>query len=116
MLTKGSFQISESIFVRVGLYHGTEALCQVLETKQIIYTTNHNLRWDEWLEFDISQPDLPQAAKLCLSICSIKKRKNRCDTTMLFWFVHFSVAFKRLLACTIKKLIIMSDACCINVV
>lgn len=73
------------------MFHGTEAVCQVLETKQITYTTNHNLRWDEWLEFDISQPDLPRAAKLCLSICSIKRRKNRCETTMLFWWVPHSL-------------------------
>ena len=79
--------ISDSIFVRIGLYHGTESLSEVLETKQITYSTNHNLRWDEWLEFDISQPDLPNAAKLCLSICSVKKRKNRSETTMLFWYV-----------------------------
>ena len=58
---------------------------KVLETKQMVYTTNYNLRWDEWLEFDLSQPDLPRAAKLCVSICSVKKRKNRSETTMLFW-------------------------------
>lgn len=83
--------ISDSIFVRIGLYHGTESLSEVLETKQITYSTNHNLRWDEWLEFDISQPDLPNAAKLCLSICSVKKRKNRSETTMLFWYVFNKV-------------------------
>jgi hypothetical protein len=56
-----------------------------MDTKQLVYTTNVNLRWDEWLEFFISQPDLPRATKLCLSICSVKKRKNRPETTMLFW-------------------------------
>lgn len=44
-------------------------------------------RWDEWLEFDdMFYPDLPRAAKLCVSICSVnKKRKNREEVTMLCW-------------------------------
>lgn len=42
--------------------------------------------WDDLLDFDISYTDLPRAAKLCLSLCSIRKRKNGSDeVTMLYW-------------------------------
>lgn len=33
-------------------------------------------RWNEWLNYDIYIPDLPRAARLCLSICSVKGRKG----------------------------------------
>lgn len=33
-------------------------------------------RWSEWLNYDIYIPDLPRAARLCLSICSVKGRKG----------------------------------------
>ncbi|KAI4580468.1 hypothetical protein MJG53_020306 [Ovis ammon polii x Ovis aries] len=34
------------------------------------------VRWNEWLNYDIYIPDLPRAARLCLSICSVKGRKG----------------------------------------
>lgn len=73
----------DQIFVRVGLFHGTEPLCPVKETKPV---GAQHPRWDQWLEFDIYVPDLPRSAKLCLSICSVKKqRRNREENTMLCW-------------------------------
>ncbi len=43
-------------------------------------------RWDEWIQFgDMYYLDLPPAAKICVSICARKKRKNRDETTMLCW-------------------------------
>lgn len=73
------------IYVRVGMYHGTEPLCQVKETKQVDHT---NPKWDEWVDLEISVPDIPRSAKLCLSICSVKKQrrsKDREEHTMLSW-------------------------------
>ena len=74
---------ADLIYVRAGIFHGTEALCQVRQSKSVPHSSP---RWDEWLEFeDMLTLDLPRAAKLCLSICSVKKRKNRDETTMLCW-------------------------------
>lgn len=33
-------------------------------------------RWNEWLSYDMYIPDVPRAARLCLSICSVKGRKG----------------------------------------
>ncbi|KAI4828252.1 hypothetical protein KUCAC02_022357 [Chaenocephalus aceratus] len=35
-----------------------------------------NPRWNEWLTYDMYIPDIPRAARLCLSICSVKGRKG----------------------------------------
>lgn len=70
------------IYIRTGLFHGTEPLCPVRETK---YVSPLHPRWDEWLDFDLYIPDLPRSAKLCISICSVKKTKKREENTMLCW-------------------------------
>ncbi|KAH0624170.1 hypothetical protein JD844_007649 [Phrynosoma platyrhinos] len=46
------------IYVRTGIYHGGEPL------------------WNEWLQYEMHILDLPRAARLCLSICSVKGRKG----------------------------------------
>lgn len=33
-------------------------------------------RWNEWLSYDMYITDIPCAARLCLSICSVKGRKG----------------------------------------
>lgn len=74
---------ADFIYVRVGLYHGTEALGQDRQTKEVSHS---NPRWDEWVQFDdIFYLDLPRAAKLCVSVCAVKRRKTREETTMLCW-------------------------------
>ncbi len=76
---------ADQIYVRAGIFHGMEALCEVRQTKSV--SPGHP-RWDEWIEFeDMFYTDLPRAAKLCISICAVRKRgKNRGDeTTMLCW-------------------------------
>ena len=74
---------ADMICVRAGLFHGTDALCKIKSSKEVAHA---HPRWDDLLEFDISYTDLPRAAKLCLSICSIRKRKNGGeDVTMLYW-------------------------------
>jgi len=74
---------ADLICVRAGLYHGTDPLCKVKVSKEVAHA---HPRWDDLLEFDISYTDLPRAAKLCLSLCSIRKRKNGGEeVTMLYW-------------------------------
>ena len=70
------------IYVRVGIYHGTEPLCSEKQSKQV---SPGDPRWQEWLDLDISMIDLPRSAKLCLSICSVRKRKGKDEHMMLSW-------------------------------
>ncbi|KAH3824205.1 hypothetical protein DPMN_126036 [Dreissena polymorpha] len=69
------------IFVRAGLYHGTESLCQNQLTKEMDWDVP---RWNEWLEF-LFLPDMPRSAKICFSLCTISKRKNRKIYYALAW-------------------------------
>lgn len=60
------------IYVKAGIYHGTEALCEFQDTKLV---DSNNPQWHEWLEFLYIQ-DLPRSAKLCLSICYTSKKRR----------------------------------------
>ncbi|MEJ1277422.1 phosphatidylinositol-45-bisphosphate 3-kinase catalytic subunit alpha [Cricetulus griseus] len=66
------------IYVRTGIYHGGEPLCDNVNTQRVPCS---NPRWNEWLNYDIYIPDLPRAARLCLSICSVKGRKGAKEET-----------------------------------
>ncbi|XP_065568407.1 phosphatidylinositol 4,5-bisphosphate 3-kinase catalytic subunit alpha isoform-like [Artemia franciscana] len=72
----------DQIFVRVGLYHGTEVVSAPVNTKAV---SGNNPKWVEILELKISVPDLPRGAKLCMSICAITKRKKKEDSCMIAW-------------------------------
>ncbi len=61
---------ADLIYVRVGVYHGTEALCQVKKTNLVSHSAP---RWETNLEFDLFTLDLPRAAKLCASICAVRR-------------------------------------------
>ncbi|GCC17030.1 hypothetical protein chiPu_0021475, partial [Chiloscyllium punctatum] len=63
----------DKIYVRTGIYHGGEPLCDNVNTQRVPCS---NPRWNEWLSYDIYLIDLPRAARLCLSICSVKGRKG----------------------------------------
>lgn len=69
------------IYVKAGIYHGTEALCETRSTRLVDSTSP---RWDEWLLF-LMIPDVPRSARLCLSICSESKRRNRKVQYALAW-------------------------------
>ncbi|KAK6177652.1 hypothetical protein SNE40_015711 [Patella caerulea] len=71
------------IYVKAGIYHGTEPLCAAKNTHQEDST---NPRWDQWLEF-LLIPDIPRSARLCLSICSVSlaKRRNKKVHYALAW-------------------------------
>lgn len=61
------------IYVKTGLYHGTELLCPTKETECV---DSLNPRWNQWLEYDILVSEIPRSARLCLSICSVAKRRK----------------------------------------
>ncbi|KAM4659856.1 phosphatidylinositol 4,5-bisphosphate 3-kinase catalytic subunit alpha isoform 3-T17 [Amazona ochrocephala] len=63
----------DKIYVRTGIYHGGEPLCDNVNTQRVPCS---NPRWNEWLLYDMYILDLPRAARLCLSICSVKGRKG----------------------------------------
>lgn len=50
-------------------------------------------RWNEWLNYDMYIPDIPRAARLCLSICSVKGRKgakevsNHCTWKYIYIYI-----------------------------
>ncbi|KAK3592456.1 hypothetical protein CHS0354_001576 [Potamilus streckersoni] len=69
------------IYVKAGIYNGTEALCESQATKEVDST---NPRWNEWLEF-LQIRDIPRSARLCLSICFELKRKNKKVHYALAW-------------------------------
>ena len=47
----------DQIYVRVGIYHGTEPLCQEKQSKQV---SHGDPKWQEWLDLDINMIDLPR--------------------------------------------------------
>ncbi|KAM6909112.1 phosphatidylinositol 4,5-bisphosphate 3-kinase catalytic subunit alpha isoform [Xenentodon cancila] len=63
----------DKIYVRTGIYHGGEPLCDNVNTQRVPCS---NPRWNEWLSYDIHLADLPRSARLCLAICSVKGRKG----------------------------------------
>ncbi|OQV14117.1 Phosphatidylinositol [Hypsibius exemplaris] len=65
---------TEKIFVRIGMYHGTESLCPWVETPPALVS---NPQWTEWLTLDILVRNIPRSAKLCVCVCAIVGRGRR---------------------------------------
>ncbi|XP_067951586.1 phosphatidylinositol 4,5-bisphosphate 3-kinase catalytic subunit alpha isoform-like isoform X2 [Watersipora subatra] len=73
------------LFVRVGVYHGLDPICAVKETK---YNDAGRPKWDEVLDFELSMQDIPRAAKLCMGLCFLPRRrakKQQSGVTVLCW-------------------------------
>ncbi|CAL8396406.1 unnamed protein product [Boreogadus saida] len=89
----------DKIYVRTGIYHGGEQMCDNVNTQRVPCS---NPRWNEWLTYDMYIPDIPRAARLCLSICSVKGRKGAKEehcplgwgNVNLFDYTHTLVANK----------------------
>ncbi|XP_035996739.1 phosphatidylinositol 4,5-bisphosphate 3-kinase catalytic subunit alpha isoform isoform X1 [Fundulus heteroclitus] len=89
----------DKIYVRTGIYHGGEQMCDNVNTQRVPCS---NPRWNEWLTYDMYIPDIPRAARLCLSICAVKGRKGakeeHCPLSFgninLFDYTHTLVANK----------------------
>lgn len=48
-------------------------------------------RWNEWLTYDMYISDIPRAARLCLSICSVKGRKGAKEVRWKHLFCNITV-------------------------
>ncbi|XP_033641996.1 phosphatidylinositol 4,5-bisphosphate 3-kinase catalytic subunit alpha isoform-like [Asterias rubens] len=64
----------DKIYVRSGIYHGSESLCTQMMTEHVPCS---NPRWNEWLKYELRIPDIPRSARLCVSICSTSKRRGK---------------------------------------
>ena len=60
------------------MFSRTQTLC-------FLQVSHGDPKWQEWLDLDINMVDLPRSTKLCLSICSVRKRKGREEHMMLSW-------------------------------
>ncbi len=72
----------DRIYVKAGIYHGPEAICEERCTKFVV---PQNPRWNELLEYDLYIPDIPRNARLCFSICAVTYRKRREEHCAIAW-------------------------------
>lgn len=63
----------DNVFVRVAIYHGNECL----GIRDTTHVEPSNPKWDQWLKFDFHCTDIPQSAKLCLSVCVSSKKRTK---------------------------------------
>ena len=61
----------DKIYIRAGLFHGTESLCPPVDTQHV---QSKELKWSERLVFDINMEDIPRNAKVCLAVCVVRKK------------------------------------------
>ncbi|XP_069182358.1 phosphatidylinositol 4,5-bisphosphate 3-kinase catalytic subunit alpha isoform isoform X2 [Procambarus clarkii] len=79
---------AHKIYVRAGVFHGGDRLCDVGET---LHVAGSNPRWGEWIQFDLPIQEIPHGARLCLSVCSErrqtdkKRKKEKMEHCMLAW-------------------------------
>lgn len=69
-LTVFSCKVSRSIFRDFTHVYSSNAADDIYGSFLV------HFRWNEWLNYDMYIPDIPRAARLCLSICSVKGRKG----------------------------------------
>lgn len=72
MTTYANVKDLDQIFVRVGIYHGTEALCKPEDTA---CCEPQNPKWNKKLQFELQYDDIPRSARLCLCMCSKSSKK-----------------------------------------
>ncbi|XP_029206897.2 phosphatidylinositol 4,5-bisphosphate 3-kinase catalytic subunit beta isoform-like [Acropora millepora] len=75
------------VCVRAGIYHGSEALCDIVTTKP---EGGSNPMWNEYLDFDLDVCNIPRMARLCLVIYSIyvdrrRTRNKRSESIPVAW-------------------------------
>nr|BAU21065.1 Hr-PI3Kalpha protein [Halocynthia roretzi] len=68
-------------YIYVNLYHGSSPLCEPQKTSGMLCPP----KWNEWLEFDIALCDMPRSIKLCISICALRKKKDKDEHWPLAW-------------------------------
>ena len=62
--------------MRAGIYHGSEALCDIQCTQP---EGSSNPFWNQFLDFDLNVHNIPRMARLCLVIYSVylDRRKTK---------------------------------------
>ena len=75
--------------MRAGIYHGSEALCDIINTKP---EGGSNPAWNEFLDFDLNVNDIPRMARLCLVIYSVyvDRRRTRGRRREVYFFAFCS--------------------------
>ena len=68
--------------LRLGIFHGGEALCGIVNTQEVILEKS-SARWNETLEFDIKLSDIPRMARLCMTLYSCDKQKKLASSSTL---------------------------------
>lgn len=85
----------EKIYVKAGLYHGNEPLCEHQSTKPV---STGNPRWDEMLAFpEISIQDIPLSARLSIALCATGQRKKPQEEFSISWINLQLFNYKRCL-------------------
>uniref|UniRef100_A0AAZ3P4C2 Phosphatidylinositol-4,5-bisphosphate 3-kinase n=1 Tax=Oncorhynchus tshawytscha TaxID=74940 RepID=A0AAZ3P4C2_ONCTS len=59
------FLLSMKIYVRIGVYHGGEQICDNVNTQRVPCS---NSKWNEWLTYDMYIPDIPRLPPLSLHL------------------------------------------------
>ncbi|CAG0895748.1 unnamed protein product [Cyprideis torosa] len=72
----------DGIYVRCGVFYGPDVLCPPLDTAVVDYVS---LKWNQELVFDINIRNLPRSAKLCVSICTTRRKKREEQRCMNSW-------------------------------
>ena len=71
----GSYlNVADNLYVLGNIYHGNIPLCSAQKTVELV--GSEAPKWKEWLEFNISIFNIPRCAKLCLSVCGVRKKKD----------------------------------------
>ena len=79
LLTFLIFQIA----VKCGIYHGAEALCDIMTTSK---QTGSNPKWNEFVEFKLPVCDIPRMARMCFCIYGYAMNKVHL-LLLLFGFI-----------------------------
>jgi len=71
----GSYlNVGDNLCVYIGLFHGLDPLCSHVKTDEL--DGSEVPKWNQWLEFDSAVADIPRGARLCLSVCGIRRKKD----------------------------------------
>ena len=91
MLISAWFIFLFQVCVRAGIYHGSEALCDIMSTRP---EGGSNPSWNEYLDCDLDVNNIPRMARLCLVIYSVyvdrrKTRAKRKEVNVQRWGIWF---------------------------
>ena len=66
---------SPQFYVKVGLYLGATALCELEETPPV--SGDQVPRWNKTITFETLVQDLPLSGRLCMGVVGVSKRKKK---------------------------------------